>query len=103
MNKILDLSVYEGKTFDVKLPDGTLLNIKKPTQALVIMIMGLEEKNGADVVSAMGELAARILSNNTNGKTFSVDWVNENTDISMLAAIINGYTDFMREIQSNPF
>ena len=43
MAKILDLSVYNDETLDITMLDGSVLHIKKPTQALVIRMVELSQ------------------------------------------------------------
>lgn len=107
MSKILDLSVYTNDTFDITLPNGKeTIKVKKPTQAIVIEMMGLSEaqkKNESSVIDKLITLTANILSHNTDNRTFTADWVKNELDFTMISAIIKGYSAFTEELQSNPF
>ena len=42
MANILDLSVFKEQTLDIKLLDGTQINIKKPNQQFMIKLLGFK-------------------------------------------------------------
>ena len=44
MANILDLSVFKEQTLDIKLLDGTQINIKKPNQEFMIKLLGFKEE-----------------------------------------------------------
>lgn len=105
-NKVLDLSVYQQNTLDITMPDGNVIKVKKPTQKIVIQMVGVgqvNQENGAAVLEALTDLCAVILSNNTAGKVYSCDWVADNLDIIMIQAIIKAYSEYTQELQNNPF
>lgn len=105
MAKILDLSVYNNETLDITMLDGSVLHIKKPTQALVIRMVELsqlQENQPEKVLDGLVELCAAILSNNNDGITYSVEQVANELDIVLVSAIIKAYSEFTKELQSNP-
>ena len=55
------------------------------------------------MIDAMIDLCAVILNNNIDGKKFSKDDIGTTLDFIMVAAIVKGYTDWTKELQSNPF
>lgn len=102
---ILDLSVFQQETFDITLPNGEVVNVKKPTQRIVIELVSLssiQQDNSVAVIEGLVDACATILSNNTNGKTYDVDWVSNELNMAMIVAIIQNYSEFVKEIQSNP-
>lgn len=104
-NRVLDLSVYSQETFDITMLDGSVLHIKKPSQAIVIEMMRLSNvatDNQIALLEGMTEICAIILNNNQEGKTFTEEWIIENLDITLITAIVKGYTDYTKELQSNP-
>ena len=106
MGKILDLSVYKEDTFDITFPDGEVINVRKPTQAVVIEMMRMSQfnkENQEEMIEAMVELCVSILNNNKNARQFDCDEINRRLDFIMVAAIIKGYSDWTQELQSNPF
>lgn len=104
-NRVLDLSVYSKDTFDITMLDGAVLHIRKPTQAIVIEMMRLaqiQQDNQIGLLEGLIDICASILSNNLEGKAYSAEWVNDNLDITMVSAIVSGYTEYTKELQSNP-
>lgn len=106
MAKMLDLSVFQEKTLDIKMLDGSLTKIKKPTQALVIEVMKLRNLNdnddAANIVDAVSTLVYKILNSNTEEKKFAKDWIERNLDFNMCMAIVQAYGEFISEVQSDP-
>lgn len=106
MSKVLDLSVYTEETFDITFPSGEVIKVQKPTQKIVISMVAVSKLANSDnqinIIDGMVELCAAIISNNKEGKQFSVEWVENNLDIMMISAIIKGYSEFTSEIQQNP-
>lgn len=102
MSKALDLSLFVKQTLDIILPDGDIIHIKKPTQANVIKLMALQGTTEENALEAMDELTSIIMNSNTDGRTFSNEWLNEHLDWTMKTAIIRAYSDFINELQTNP-
>ena len=106
MNKVLDLSAFKVETLDITMLDGTKLNINKPTQKIYIEILKLqniaEEKDAEKQLEAIAELAATILSNNTNGFQYSKEDVEQTLPIELQYAVIQAYSEFIAEIQNRP-
>lgn len=106
MSKVLDLSAFVEDSLEIKMPDGTVLNIAKPTQKMVIMLIALRDKaentsNYPEMLKAMNKVVTCILNNNDAGKLFTeadVDTMN----IKMKTAIIQAYSEYIAGIQSDP-
>lgn len=105
MSKFLDLSVFEEQYLDVKLPDGRILKLCKPTQAIVINMMKFQNINestdAAAVIDAVDEIALDILSTDKNGIVVTKETVEE-MNLQMKLALIQEYGKFISEVQSNP-
>ena len=103
---MLDLSVLREKTWELKMFGGEILNIKRPTQKMVIEMMGFEEiAQKKEVVATIDGFAAillDILNNNTNGRVYEQEYVMENFDFAVGMAVIEEYIKFATEINSNP-
>jgi hypothetical protein len=103
---MLDLSVFQEKTLDIKLLDGSIIKIKKPTQALIIEVMKLrginEQDDGVEIISTLSGLVHKILNSNNTGKTFTKEFIDETLDFNMCMAIVQAYGEFITEIQNNP-
>ena len=102
---VLDLSVFEEETMDVKLAGGVVVHIKKPTQRLVIDMMGLRHINEnlpeAQILAKVNEMAGKILSNNADGLTFDAAGV-AGMPLRAKTELITAYSDFAVGLQSNP-
>jgi hypothetical protein len=105
MGKILDLSVFEEETLDVKLSGDNVIHLKKPTQGLVIAMLRLRNmaENTPDEVAlaTMNIIAAKILSNNTDGIVFTQESVAA-LSIKTKHMLLSGYSEFAAEVQANP-
>lgn len=108
----LDLSLFIEKYWDLTLPSKEELQIKKPTQELVIKMIAIaanpifngkaKNKDADKILDTLIELAVDILNNNTNDKQFTKDEINKTLTLDMLTAIIQEYTKFMYEVLDNP-
>jgi hypothetical protein len=105
MGKILDLSVFEEETLDVKLSDGKVIRLKKPTQALVIAMLRLrnmsENTPEEAALAAMNGITLKILNNNADGMTFEMSNV-EHLSVDAKSALLFGYSEFAAQLQANP-
>ena len=86
---MLDLSVFREQYFELKLFDGEVLKLKKPTQRMVIEMMGYEQifkntKNHTNIemmVDTFSQMILDILNNNANERVFTKQFVEENFDL----------------------
>lgn len=105
MGKILDLSVFQEETLDIKTVDGRLLHIVKPTQRMVIEMMGFREIDEntppEEIAAALDRIALMILNNNREGVRFDADAVAA-LSADAKTAILAAFTQFTTHLQSNP-
>lgn len=105
MSKFLDLSVFEEQYLDVKLADGRLLQLCKPTQAIVINMLKFqninENTNPNEIIDAVDEITFDILSTDKDGLVVTKETVAE-MNLRMKLALIQEYGKFISEVQSNP-
>ncbi|UVX70647.1 MAG: hypothetical protein [Bacteriophage sp.] len=107
---MLDLSVFKEKTFELKLFDGEVLNLKRPSHRQVINMMAYEQtfknknnhKNVEKMVSTFSQMILDILNNNVEGKTFDQDYVEEYFDFNLGMTLVQAYMEFVQEINSDP-
>ena len=102
----LDLSVFENRTWEVKMFDGGVIHIKKPSQKQLILLEGMMRKVEKEVdteaqLKLTTESALFILNNNQEGKKYTAK-VLEDKPVDILYAIYFGYRDFIKEVMSNP-
>lgn len=105
MSRILDLSVYQQETLDITMPDGALLHIHKPTQAMLIKMLnmrGVDENAPSErIAGVIDDFVLGVLNSNTDGRTFAQKDMGSLT-LEMKTAIIDAYSAFAYELQSNP-
>lgn len=104
MKNVLDLSVFTAITLDIKLPDGRLLKLTKPTQRLVIKLMALKSLDASDskaIMTALDDMALDILNSNDTGTVFDMVFVNT-LNTAMKSALVQAYSEFIMQVQSNP-
>lgn len=106
MANILDLSVFKEQTLDIKLLDGTQINIKKPNQEFMIKLLGFKEEsskrsNSVDSLELIKDLVLDVLNFNKNGRKFTAEDIAD-YDLVIQQAIIKAYTNFINEVMGNP-
>ena len=105
MSRVLDLSVYKQETLDITMPDGALLHIRKPTQAMLIKMLNMrdvDEKAPSErIAGVIDDFVLGVLNSNTDGRTFAQKDMGSLT-LEMKTAIIDAYSAFAYELQSNP-
>ena len=98
---MLDLTVISKQLYEIKLLDGTVLKLKRPSQGLVEYIISLrnyvEDKDEEELVSAFGELFTRILNNNTAKKVFKEEELVEEYDFTLISMVIEDYFKYWNE------
>lgn len=108
---MLDLSVFQQKTFEVKLVDGQVVNLLKPSQKMLIEMMSYEaqfkaiepnQENLNKVFNTFNSMILNILNNNNDGKVFDKEYVDKYFDFHIGTALMNAYMEFVNEINSNP-
>ena len=104
--KTLDLSVYEQKYLDVVLLDGSIIQLKKPTQKIAIEMASLPqylfETDLNVIVTALNDVLINILNNNREDRVFTLadvqDW-----EIELKNAVLEAYQGFLFELQKQDF
>ena len=107
---MLDLSVFQKQTFEVKLMDGQVVHLLKPSQKMLLEMMSYEaefknkdnQKNLDKIFDTFNSIILNILNNNDDEKVFDKEYVNKYFDFEVGTALMNGYMNFVNEINSNP-
>ena len=103
---MLDLNAFQEKTFEVKLLDGTVVELRKPSQKLVIDIMAHEEKlkhkDPKKVLNSFINIMVEVLNNNTEGREFTRGYVEKYFSLDLGSLFLGAYIDFVKDIQSDP-
>lgn len=104
----LDLKVLANETFDLTMPNGVVISIKKPSKALLIEmnkadIELLEAKGFEEVINILEDITVKIVSNNTSKTAFTAHDIEEfDIDYTLQRAIFKGYMDFINEVSKSP-
>lgn len=105
---MLDLSVLAQETLDIKLLDGEIVHIKKPSKGLLIELNKADlemekETNFEKMVEMLERITAKILSNNTSKKMFVAEQLEElDIDYSLQTQIFKAYLEFVTKSLNNP-
>lgn len=99
---MIDLQELTSKTFDVKLMDGTELNIRKPSNELfrgTLKMVELMEANGEEdkKISAIYSFLLRMFNRNLNEIKFTQNQLEEMIDIDVAMLLIKEYQQFLVE------
>lgn len=100
---MIDLSILSNKTFDIKLQDGTELNIRKPSNELfkeTFRMIKLMEANGEDdkKISAIYIFLTKMFNRNMNNVKFTQQQLEELIDIDVAMYLIKEYQQFLNEV-----
>lgn len=104
---MLDLSTLKNKYYELKMFDGEVLRIERPSQKMVIEMMGYEDKlkdleDKKGILDAFIDTLFDILNNNVDGKKFTKKWIAESFDFSIGMALVEDYMQFVSKINSDP-
>lgn len=106
MSKVLDLSIFGKQTLDIKLPEGDILHLSKPTQEMVISVIDYQSMpEGADaklIMDRLNNMTRVILNTNDDEKTIGKKYVKENLNTAMKVAILQAYAAWIEEVQADP-
>jgi len=106
MGKVLDIGVFQDKTIKVKLPEGKILRLRKPTERMAIAAIALrqidEGTEQEEVIRALNAIAIEILNNNDEGLKFTQEDMEYQLSVDDRLNLISVYEAFIEELQSNP-
>lgn len=95
---MLDLTnrTKSRKLYEVKLPDGTFLTLKLPTQALLVKLQSLQQFSDAtsspfEALDAINDVAVDILNLNTQGITYTRNQIGELLDLDLVVVLVQDY------------
>lgn len=91
---MIDLSKKaNSEMYKIKLQDGTILKLKRPTQGLLNKIVELSElgDSGLEVIDDIFSIVTRIFNNNINGLSFTQPQIEEMLDLNTTMMIISDY------------
>lgn len=99
---MLDLQKTVKEMFyDIKLIDGTELQLRRPKQGMIEFVMSLQEyinsNRELEVMEGFKKLFVDILNRNVNNMTFAADDIGEEYDVAIIAMVIKDYFRYWNE------
>lgn len=95
---MFDLTKGIEKPYEIKLEDGSILRLKKPTQALLMELAKTSDYLNAEatveVIEKINELITKVFNNNLNGVKFQETEISEMLDLETSLLIIQDYLSF---------
>lgn len=86
------------KTWEVEMPDGSVIHIKNPTKSDSDLLAAVLNSNDLDEIFSG---VAYILSSNTEGRVFKQNDIEALFDYADVFAFLNGYAEFLQSISKN--
>lgn len=113
--RVLDLKqLAQQESFDVTMPNGEVLNLKKPNEQLLIEFMAFQDKvrelenldveeKAKAIFRLQRDIVIQILSCNQNDKKIDEAYMEKNgLDFYLQQALIKAYSEYIEEITSDP-
>lgn len=102
---MLDLTEICGQLYEIKLADGNVYKLKRPTQGLYETIIRMGKLTQGDkteeLMAECVNVLVRILNRNTEGKEFTLKDVEEDYDFTIAMMVMSDYMKFYAdEIQN---
>ena len=94
---MLDLGKIKQDLYKIKLADGTILKIKKPTQAMLLTMVefrNADEKEAFELLEDLYALMLRIFNRNANNIEFSMEDIEEMFGLETALIVLKDYMDF---------
>lgn len=106
---MLDLTILNQNYFEIKMLDGSILNLKKLTQKMLLKTTFLDKeiekanknKDFEKILNLNVDRLHLILNNNKEGKVITKEEIEE-FNAEIITAIIVAYSKWMQEFNSNP-
>ncbi len=94
---MLDLGKMKDEQYKIKLADGTILKLKKPTQAMLITLYEIQDMDGSEDIEILDKIykfLLRIFNRNLNNITYTQEDIEEMLDIKKVFKVLHDYFDF---------
>lgn len=114
MGMVLNLKERKKKTFELTLLDGSVINLRKPSEDLIVEMEDFEKglrnvKGVKEVFKGVKDLTLKILNRNTEKKVFDALFFEQKDeddellyDYTVCMAIFSEYSKFTQEVMRNP-
>lgn len=104
---MLDLTVFQEQTMELKLFSGEVINLRKPSQKLLLEMLSYESKmkgvkDPIKVINSFSDILTKILNTNKEGIEFSMNDVKEMFSPEVGQVVIEAYMKFVNNINKNP-
>lgn len=99
---MLDLTKIKEEYFKIKLPNGDILNLKKPTQSIIKYISDIETCDEQEQQEKVFNFVVRIINRNKEEKTYTTEQIDNMLDINLMITLVEEYVKFVQQIASNP-
>jgi hypothetical protein len=88
---MIDINELVNETYDIKMKDGTILHLKKPTRALLKELMKIDEQNDeAVLLDEVYAMFTKMINTNTDGIKYKQKDLEE-LDIGTVMYVIKDY------------
>lgn len=95
---MLDLTDICGSLYEIKLADGVVYKLKRPTQGLYESIIRMGKLTQGDkteeLMSECLNVLVRILNRNTEGREFTLAEVEDDYDFTIAMMVMSDYMKF---------
>ncbi len=103
---MLDLTQLTTKTFDIKIDENTILNIRKPSNELfkdTFKMIKLIEANGEEdkLIGVLYNFLTKVFNRNLNDKKFTQQEMEDLFDIDIAIYLIQEYWKFIEEVMQD--
>ena len=101
-NNFIDLKQFAEETLDLKMPDGKIVHVNKPTEKMYIDFvkfqnLGTAGKSDEEVMQIFNKMILSILNHNSDGTRFRIETV-EKLLFPARMAIMKAYTEFILKL-----
>ncbi|MCL2671967.1 MAG: hypothetical protein FWF10_08020 [Clostridiales bacterium] len=104
-NEIFDLSAFDQETMPVRMPNGTELNLLKPTEAIVLAVAGLKDLSddaGAELIMRALHACVKVILNNNDAGIVISDTQIKGLNVAAKNALLHRFTEWIAEIEARP-
>ena len=105
MAAMLDLTKIKKSYMQMRLTDGTVINVGTPTKAMYEemsridpILKSLKDDNLDDALEAMEityDFVARVMSNNKEHREITPEWVRDELELDGALSVMYAFTDFI--------
>ena len=96
---MLDLTTLCGNLYEIKMADGEVLHLKRPTQGMYqrMIDLGQETNNGENTTAVMEiamDMFTKIINQNDKGKQFTQEELSKDYNFTIALMVMNDYMTY---------